>query len=101
MDGLNSEDTTWEDLIQLQQQYPHLDLKDKIPFDGRGYVMYPIKVNAKNVTMMKTENVSRAVRDQLIEPSLSGDQDRSEPHGAWDIGVKESKGPTITTKSLL
>lgn len=44
--------------------------------------MYPIKVNAKNVTMMKTENVSRAVRDQLIEPSLSGDQDRSEPHGA-------------------
>lgn len=63
--------------------------------------MYPIKVNAKNATMMNTENVSRVVRDQLIEPSLSGDQDRSEPHGCMRHRSQRIKKPNNYYKEFV
>lgn len=40
-------DNSWEDLNLLQQQYPDVDLKDKVSFNAKGNVtspMEPIKV---------------------------------------------------------
>ncbi|XP_077249172.1 uncharacterized protein LOC143888617 [Tasmannia lanceolata] len=34
--GLLPEDTSWEGLQDLQQEYPHLNLEDKVNFDGVG-----------------------------------------------------------------
>lgn len=38
-EGLYPEDTSWEDLRELKKEYPHLNLEDKVPFDGKGDVM--------------------------------------------------------------
>ncbi len=37
--GLHREDATWERLSDLEMQFPHLNLKDKICLQGEGNVM--------------------------------------------------------------
>ena len=37
--GTASEDATWESLLELQQQFPHLNLEDKIRSPEGGNVM--------------------------------------------------------------
>ena len=37
--GTASEDATWESLLELQQQFPHLNLEDKIRSPEGGKVM--------------------------------------------------------------
>jgi hypothetical protein len=37
--GIAAEDATWEQYSDLEHQFPHLNLEDKIRLEGEGNVM--------------------------------------------------------------
>ncbi|KAI3742688.1 hypothetical protein L1987_60381 [Smallanthus sonchifolius] len=67
-EGLHVEDATWEDTIQLQQQFPNFLLEDKVNFNGGGIVIDPLGPLTSDATTNMNQGQQRKSERIKVQP---------------------------------